>query len=315
MKKVYYFVFTIILGLTALPGFAADLPTQKAEGHEKNLETWTEPFTEMKFVRIEGGCFQMGQLPLETRLLKREVGTYEYKKYYGDEVPRHKVCLDGFWMGATEVTQKQWVKVMGFNPSHFNTDENFPVDSVSWQDAVNFIAKLNKENNTEEFQLPSEAQWEFAARGNTEDVMYHTGNTITSEQANFNGSIAFGLNLRDEYRKSPVAAASFSPNAYGLHNMHGNVWEWCRDWYGEDYYTDSPMRNPPGPAEGEMRVLRGGSWFRYSGHIRSATRYKNKATGQYADTGFRLVKSAKTQAGRSSSDNSSPDKFIFSPDF
>ncbi len=286
----------------------ADESLSQTQGKTK-AETWTEPTTGMKFVWIEEGCFQMGQLPLETRLLKREVGQYEYQKYYADELPRHKVCLNGFWMGATEVTQKEWVKIMGFNPSHFNTDENFPVDTVSWEDAKNFIDKLNKENKTNEFRLPSEAEWEFAARANTEDVMYHTGNSITTQQANFNGSIAFGLNLREEYRKSPVAADSFPPNPFGLHNMHGNVWEWCNDWYGEDYYADSPAKNPLGPKTGEMRVLRGGSWFRYSGHIRSATRYKNKPTGQYADTGFRVVKSQEKAVEESS------DKFIFSPDF
>lgn len=286
----------------------ADESLSQTQGKTK-AETWTEPTTGMKFVWIEEGCFQMGQLPLETRLLKREVGQYEYQKYYADELPRHKVCLNGFWMGATEVTQKEWVKIMGFNPAHFNTDENFPVDTVSWEDAKNFIDKLNKENKTNEFRLPSEAEWEFAARANTEDVMYHTGNSITTQQANFNGSIAFGLNLREEYRKSPVAADSFAPNPFGLHNMHGNVWEWCNDWYGEDYYADSPAKNPLGPKTGEMRVLRGGSWFRYSGHIRSATRYKNKPTGQYADTGFRVVKSQEKAVEESS------DKFIFSPDF
>jgi formylglycine-generating enzyme required for sulfatase activity len=312
MKQAYYSTFLVTMALILPFGLSSadDLSSKSKDGKEQNMETWTEPLTGMKFVRIEGGCFQMGQLPFETRLLNREVGKYEYKKYYGDELPRHKVCLDGFWMGATEVTQKEWVKVMRFNPSHFNTDENFPVDSVSWQDAANFIEKLNKENHSDQFQLPSEAQWEFAARGNTEDVMYHTGNTITSGQANFNGSIPFALNLRDEYKKSPVQTASFSPNSYGLYDMHGNVWEWCKDWYGEDYYEDSPLKNPPGPDGGEMRVLRGGSWFRYSGHIRSATRYKNKPTGQYADTGFRLVKSAKTVPGELPTDS-----FIFSPDF
>jgi formylglycine-generating enzyme required for sulfatase activity len=295
------------IGLTPCLSLADETPLQ-IQGEAK-AKTWTEPITGMKFVWIEEGCFQMGQLPLETRLLKREVGRYEYKKYYADELPRHKVCLNGFWMGATEVTQKEWVKIMGFNPAHFNTNENFPVDTVSWQDAKTFIGKLNKENKSNEFRLPTEAEWEFGARGNTEDVMYHTGNSITTKQANFNGSIPFGLNLREEYRKSPVEADSFSPNSFGLYNMHGNVWEWCNDWYGEDYYADSPSKNPSGPRQDDMRILRGGSWFRYSGHIRSATRYKNKPTGQYADTGFRVVKSKETAVETLS------DKFIFSPDF
>jgi len=298
------------MGTAAGFSFAEEPQPQPKEGEEKTPKNWTEPTTGMEFVLIESGCFQMGQLPLETRLLKREVGEFEYKKYYGDELPRHKVCLNEFWMSATEVTQKEWVKIMGFNPAHFNTNENFPVDSVSWEDATNFIGKLNKKNGSTEFRLPTEAEWEFAARGNTEDVMYNTGNSITSKQANFNGSIAFGLNLRDEYRKSPTKVGSFPPNAYGLYDMHGNLWEWCNDWYGEEYYENSPENNPLGPESGDMRVLRGGSWFRYSGHIRSATRYKNKPTGQYADTGFRVVKSEKTLKRQSF-----PDKFMFNPDF
>ena len=309
MKPAQLALLLIIVAIGLIPclSFADDPPLQIQR--EAKAETWTEPITGMEFVWIEGGCFQMGQLPLETRLLKREVGRHEYQKYYADELPRHKICLNGFWMGATEVTQKEWGKIMGFNPAHFNTDENFPVDTVSWQDANNFIGKLNKGNKSNEFRLPTEAEWEFGARGNTEDVMYHTGNSITTKQANFNGSIAFGLNLREEYRKSPVGADSFAPNPFGLHNMHGNVWEWCNDWYGENYYEDSPAKNPSGPKNGEMRVLRGGSWFRYSGHIRSATRYKNKPTGQYADTGFRVVKS------HGKAVEEATDKFIFSPDF
>ena len=299
----------IAIGLTSGPSVAADTPSPPPTSDKTHATTWTEPTTGMKFVWIEGECFQMGQLPFETRLLKREVGEHEYDKYYGDELPRHKVCLNGFWMGATEVTQKEWGKIMGFNPAHFNTDENFPVDTVSWEDANNFITKLNKANKTDEFRLPTEAEWEFGARSNTQDVMYSTGNSITTQQANFNGSIAFGLNLKEEYRKTPVAADGFEPNSLGLYNMHGNVWEWCNDWYGEHYYGDSPIKNPTGPRQGDMRVLRGGSWFRYSGHVRSATRYKNKPTGQYADTSFRVVK-AKAQE-----EEESTDRFIFSPDF
>ncbi len=252
---------------------------------------WNEPITGMNFVWIEKGCFQMGQMPMETRLLKREVGDRDYDKYYADELPTHKVCLDGFWMGAHEVTQGEWSKIMGFNPANFNISDNYPVDMVSWADTQEFINKLNKTNKEGLFRLPTEAEWEYGARAGAAGTMYHTGETITPEQANFNGTIPFGMNLRQDYRKSPTPVDSFPANKFGLHDMHGNVWEWCNDWYGEKYYEKSPGRNPLGPDTGEMKVLRGGSWFRYAGHIRSATRYKNRLTGQFADTGFRLVKS------------------------
>lgn len=306
MSLVALLIVTTITMATNL-GYGDDSNLQAEE--EKLPETWIEPITGMKFVWVEGACFQMGQLPLETRLLKREIGQFDYDKYYADELPRHKVCLDGFWIGATEVTQKEWRKVMDFNPAHFTSNENFPVDSVSWEDATNFINKINKDNSYA-FRLPTEAEWEYSARGNTKNVMYHTGNAITTDQANYNGSIAFGLNLREKYRKSPVEVASFPPNAFGIYDLHGNVWEWCSDWYGEKYYADSPENNPPGPDTGDMRVLRGGSWFRYSGHIRAATRYKNKPSGQYADTGFRIVRPSLTERGRITTD-----KFIFDPNF
>lgn len=251
---------------------------------------WLEPHSGINFIKIPEGCFQMGQAPGEQRLLKREVGQAEYDKYYADELPQHKVCVDEFWMGIHEVTQAEWQKVMGFNPAVFQDNSNFPVDMVSWNDAQLFVDKLNELNNTSQFRLPTEAEWEYAARAGT-TTLYHTGDTISGNQANFNGTFPFALNLRDEYRKSPTPVGTFAANAFGLYDMHGNVWEWCSDWYQSDYYKDSPQKNPPGPESGQMRVLRGGSWFRYSGHIRSATRYKNKAVGQYADTGFRLVKS------------------------
>jgi len=271
-------------------------------------ETWQEPNTDMKFVRIAKGCFQMGQIPSEKRLLKKEMGEDNYNKYYSDELPRHEVCVDGFWMGTHEVTQREWEKIMGFNPAHFNSADNFPVDSVSWDDAQSFIRKLNELNNDGNyFRLPTEAEWEYGARANT-TTMYNTGDAITGEQANFNGTLTFGLNLHEEYRKSSTPTGSFPPNGFGLYDMHGNVWEWCNDWYDKDYYEVSPKDNPTGAAEGEMRVLRGGSWYRPASHIRSATRYTRKSSGQYADTGFRLVMTSRKLT-------KSKDVIDFNPDF
>ncbi|MBU0674631.1 MAG: formylglycine-generating enzyme family protein [Proteobacteria bacterium] len=259
-----------------------------SEGSEK--EYWTEPVTGMKFVWVEEGCFQMGQSIAESRLLIRSVGDEDYHKYYADELPLHKVCLDGFWMGIYEVTQAQWQKVMEFNPSHFKDNPDFPLDMVSWLDAIEFIEKLNQTNSEGVIRLPTEAEWEYAARAGTSSPFF-TGEIITSKQANFNGSVSFGLNMKDNYLKSPTVVGSFPPNGLGIYDMNGNVWEWCNDWYGLDYYKLSSEKNPEGPENGQMKVLRGGSWFRFAGNIRSATRYKNKQVGQYADTGFRLVRS------------------------
>jgi len=259
----------------------------------KTREIWQEPITGMNLVKVTGGCFEMGQNLTEQRYLKRDSAEGNFEKYYADELPQHKVCVDEFWMGIHEVTQSEWQKVMGFNPSVFQDGDDYPVEMVSWDDAQLFLRKLNELNNTFEFRLPSEAEWEYAARAGTSTI-YTTGDAIKSTDANFNGSFPFGLNLIDEYRKTSLPVGSFKANAFGLYDMHGNVWEWCNDWYQANYYQHEVVQNPAGPDTGQMKVLRGGSWFRYSAHIRSATRYKNKQSGQYADTGFRVVKSTRS---------------------
>lgn len=264
-------------------------PPSKDTSLPKPLELWQEPVTGMQFVKIPGGCFQMGQNQTEQRMLKRDESQSDFEKYFADELPQHKVCVDELLMGVHEVTQKEWEKVMGFNPSIFQEGGDYPVEMVSWDDSQLFLKKLNELDKTNEFRLPSEAEWEYAARAGT-STMYNTGDTIKGTEANFNGSFPFGLNLRDEYRKSTMPVGSFPANAFGLYDMHGNVWEWCNDWYKADYYQQNESQNPVGPDTGQMKVLRGGSWFRYTAHIRSATRYKNKPSGQYADTGFRVVK-------------------------
>jgi formylglycine-generating enzyme required for sulfatase activity len=283
-----------LLGLAFSPGLSAIEPPVAPEKLPAlpQREIWQEPNSGIKFVKIPDGCFQMGQSPVEKRLLTRESGVGDYTLYFADEAPQHEVCLDEFWMGIHEVTQGQWQKIMGFNPSAFPDGPEHPVEMVSWDDTQIFIEKLNKLNEDFLFRLPSEAEWEYAARAGT-TTMFNTGDTITGQQANFNGTFPFGLNLRDEYRKNTTPVGSFPPNAFGIYDMHGNVWEWCDDWYQENYYRDSPHANPRGPKTGTMKVLRGGSWYRYTGHIRSATRYKNKVIGQYGDTGFRLVQTTK----------------------
>lgn len=280
------FILFLVQALVATAGTV----TAAAPAPTKAADTWLEPTTGIKFIKIPAGCFKMGQSAEEKRLLSRGVPMGDYEKYYADEVPQHEVCVDEFWMGIHEVSQREWQKIMGFNPAVFQESLDNPVEMVSWDDSQLFIQKLNEINNSTEFRLPSEAEWEYAARAGS-TTMYNTGDTITSAQANFNGTFPFALNLRDEYRKTPTPVGSFPANSFGLYDMHGNVWEWCNDWYKEDYYKNSPAKNPPGPEIGQMRVLRGGSWFRYSAHIRASTRYKNKAVGQFADTGFRLVKS------------------------
>ena len=188
----------------------------------------------MKFV--EGGTFMMGATATDDDALE-------------DEKPLHKVKLDSYYISETQVTQEQWEAVMDNNPSEFRGTK-LPVETVSWYDCQEFIGKLNHITG-KEFSLPTEAQWEYAARGGNKSKGYKFsgGNRI--------GEVAwFGRNC-DETR--PVATKR--ANELGLYDMTGNVSEWCNDWYKENYYADSPLENPQGPSSGTRRVLRGGSWY------------------------------------------------------
>jgi formylglycine-generating enzyme required for sulfatase activity len=180
---------------------------------------------------------------------------------YSNEKPKHEVRISKeFFLERCEVTQEQWRAVMNNNPSRFRGD-SLPVEQVSWNDAQNFIQALNRTNDGYTYRLPTEAEWEYACRART-----------TGEYAGDLDSMAWdGFN--SGMQTHPVG--SKRPNAFGLYDMHGNVWEWCQDWYGENYYTASPNTDPQGPVAGQYRVLRGGSWVENTVAQRSATRYKN----------------------------------------
>ena len=197
-------------------------------------------------VFIPGGTFTMGCTP--------EQGS----DCWIDEKPTFSVTLSSYSMGRYEVTQAQWRTVMGSNPSHFSGCDNCPVEMVSWNDVQDFIKKLNQMTGRN-FRLPTEAEWEYAARGGT-TTKFHTGNCLSTSQANYDGNYPAQGCSKEQYRQKTVPVGSFSPNGYGLYDMSGNVWEWCSDWYGEDYYSSSPATNPKGPGSGELRVVRGGSW-------------------------------------------------------
>lgn len=228
-----------------------------------------------EFVSIPAGKFKMGSPDTE-------VGRNE------DEETQHEVTVSGFFMGKYEVTQAQWKAVMGIdnNPSKFKGD-NRPVENVSWNKAQEFITKLNKQTG-KTYRLPTEAEWEYACRAGTETV-FNTGKNITTDQANYDGQYPYADYPKGMYRECTTDAGTFEPNAWGLYDMHGNVWEWCSDWYEEEYYTNSPDTDPKGPASGEFRVIRGGSWFSGAVMCRSARRYSQYPTNTKNYLGFRLV--------------------------
>ena len=228
----------------------------------------------MGFVLIPAGSFMMGSPSSEP---KRD----------SDE-RQHKVTLTkGFYMGVTEITQGQWKAIMGNNPSNFKGD-NRPVERVSWDDCQEFIRKLNRQEGTDKYRLPTEAEWEYACRAGTTTPFY-TGNCISTDQANYDGNYPMPRCSKGNYRKKTIEAASFSPNAWGLYDMHGNVWEWCQDWFGD--YPSSHVTDPKGPSSGSGRVHRGGSWYNDARHCRSANRSPLLARLQGRGyLGFRLAR-------------------------
>lgn len=201
-----------------------------------------------------------------------------------DETPAHRVQISqGFWLGKYEVTQGQWQAVMGANPSYFPNDARQPVETVSWEDCQTFIRKLN-EKGAGTFRLPTEAEWEYACRAGT-NTRFFSGDSLTPNQANFHDETA----TQQIGSHSPVG--QYPANTWGLHDMHGNVSEWCSDWYAEDYYAGSPAVDPPGPAAGEYRVLRGGSWHSNDNvwECRSANRNYQYPTDAGSGIGLRLA--------------------------
>ena len=210
----------------------------------------------MKFVWIRPGSFLMGSPKEEGRL---------------DEA-QHKVTLTkGFYMGIHLVTQEQWEAVMSNNPSHFKDEKNLPVETVSWDDCQEFIKKL-RERDKNQYRLPSEAEWEYCCRAGT-TTPFHVGETISTDLANYNGEAVYGNGMKGACRNKTTPVGTFPANAWGLHDMHGNLWQWCQDWYGA--YPQKDVVDPQGPEKGACRVDRGGSWGDDPQLCRSA--YRGKA--------------------------------------
>ena len=200
---------------------------------------------------------------------------------------QHPVTLSrGFWIAETTVTQALWEIFMGDNPSRFKGAEH-PVDSVSWEDAQGFISKLNGMKPELQLCLSTEAQWEYACRAGTTTPFYF-GDNITTDQVNYDGNYPYNDGRNGEYRGQTVGVKSLPPNGWGLYQMHGNVSEWCQDWY-EKQYPSEPVTDPQGAASGTRRVLRGGSWFDLGGNCRSAHRDHYVPAYRDRNFGFRLA--------------------------
>jgi formylglycine-generating enzyme required for sulfatase activity len=251
----------------------------------------------MRFVRVKAGAFLMG------------APKGEKDADPNDEFPQHEVELTkDYYLGVHEVTQGQWKKVMGSNPSYYskegggrnqvqgqNTDD-FPVETVSYNDIQAFLKKLNdlpaEKAAGRTYRLPTEAEWEYAARGGGHREPFclkKPSNSLSSTQANFNGNFPYGGAAKGPHLNRPTKVGSYEPNLLGVCDLHGNVWEWCHDWSDTKYYSKSPRRDPPGPATGSSRVVRGGS-FNYEAHyLRAANRSSNSPTDRLNFIGFRAA--------------------------
>lgn len=239
----------------------------------------------MRLARIPAGRFLMGSPETEA-------------ERQPDEGPSHLVSITRpFYMGIFPVTQQEYETVMGHNPSHFQQsaggDLRHPVESVSWYDAVEFCRRLSSRFEERDagrvYYLPTEAEWEYACRAGTL-TPFAFGRTLSSSQANFNGQNPYGDAPVGPFYERTTPVGAFPSNAFGLFDMHGNVWEWCADFYDASYYGHSPDVDPLGPRGGSQRVLRGGNWNSAAGkNCRAARRGKDDPSAATPYDGFRVV--------------------------
>jgi sulfatase modifying factor 1 len=225
------------------------------------------------------------------------MGSPESEEDRDDDEVQHAVEISRpFYLGIHPVTQAQYRKVMGKNPSSFNKRRGggpgHPVEQVTWEDAVAFCERLSALEEEKacgrEYALPSEAEWEYSCReGGLKGGPFHFGDALTSEQANFNCNYPYGTDTRGPYLGRTSAVGSYPANALGLFDLHGNVGEWCADWYGD--YPKGPATDPTGPTTGTSRVLRGGGWGNVGLACRAAGRVRCAPGGRNNNVGFRVV--------------------------
>ncbi len=224
------------------------------------------------------------------------MGSPETEPEHRENETQHPVILtQGYWLADTACTQALWQAVMGANPSRFKGPDR-PVEQVSWKDAQGFIARLNGERDDLLLRLPSEAEWEYACRAGT-DTPFWFGEQISTDQANYNGNYPYADGPKGEYRQETVEVRALPANAWGLYQMHGNVWEWCLEGYQN--YPEGQQVDPMVPAVGSRRVLRGGGWINVGGFCRSADRLGSGPGERDRDFGFRLARGRTAPGGAS----------------
>ena len=269
-EKEELFTFEVVTIKKSQRGFSIKRTQESAKQKIEDLGNGIK----LEMVYIPGGIFLMGSPENEPRRL-------------GKEGPQHQVTLPPFYISKYPITQNQYQAIMGKNPSRFPGGRR-PVERVTWYDATEFCQNLSKKTG-KNYRLPSESQWEYACRAGTITAFYF-GRTITSKLVNYNGNFSYGNAPKGEYRKQTTDVGSFPPNAFGIYDMHGNVWEWCADDRHENYNGAPTDGSVWLDGEKNLSPLRGGSWDYTPNDCRSAIRYLYIRRGDHSNnTGFRVV--------------------------
>jgi formylglycine-generating enzyme required for sulfatase activity len=261
---------TARLTSTPLPTGSSVAQSQPAQAPNEPDKVFLEPATGMEFVWVPGGTFEMG------------CGSWN-QGCDGDETPARQVTVGGFWLGKTEVTQGQWQKVMGNNPSNFKKAADYPVEGVNWNDAQEFIRRLNAQSGVI-FRLPTEAEWEYACRAGGKEQIYGTKTgRLESGTANYRPGL-FGTG-----QGATTRVASYPPNGLGLYEMSGNVQEWVQDTYDHEAYAKLANLNPVNTS-GDNRVYRGGGWNTIARSVRCSNRLSYAPSLKQDNLGFRVAR-------------------------
>ena len=275
MREQYYLDRSLVSGTATYGRFRRFDVSADESFHNPTATTITERRTGMTLVEIPSGRFTMGSPAAEPGRRADET--------------QHDVTLDRpFFLGQHEVTQQEWRAVMNANPSRFaDCGPRCPVENVTFADIQQFLVVLNAQPDNElVYRLPTESEWEYGCRSGTVTA-FSTGDVLTTAQANVNGKQPYANTPQGVFRERPTRAAGFPANAWGLADMHGNVWEWTADWYGA--YPEEDVNSPAGPAAGDKRVVRGGSWQVGAANARCAFRSTIDAGTRDPGLGFRVA--------------------------
>jgi formylglycine-generating enzyme required for sulfatase activity len=274
MKTFIFLAFFIVASLTGT----------LAVGIFPNKETrdptiWIDPVTNMEFVLIPSGCATFGYSEAEKKQLHEDIPPEHVQRLFGLDLPQYETCVEAFWLSRHEVTQKTWEQIMGDEFHGCAKGENLPATFVSWNEVSEFMERLNAlHNDSFHFRLPTEDEWEYACRAGT-DTPFHTGETISSDQANYKAIYTYGEGQKGQYRGAPIAVGSFPDNDFGLFDMHGNVMEWTSSSGHDLRYTPK-----------ELHVLRGGSYQDRPQYLRCASRVMAVPLWGNCRVGFRLAR-------------------------